>query len=73
MPSNGLDMFNDEAVYRRTAKGQHDLLVGSRDLSRLERRFLGVVTGFTSLRVLMDMGFGEGDVRGSVYKLVDSD
>lgn len=71
MPNNELDPINDQAVYRRTAVGQHELLVGSHHLNRQERRFLGVVTGFTSLRVLMDMGFSEDVVRGTVHKLLD--
>lgn len=62
--------FDDHAVYRRTPKGQQKLFDGSRDLSRTERRLLGMVTAFTEVRVLLDLGLDLTEVRNAVSKLV---
>lgn len=62
--------LDDLAVFRRTAKGQAELLGGSKDLTRTERRLLGMVTGFTEVRVLLDLGLDLTDVRNAVSKLV---
>jgi hypothetical protein len=50
-------LLDDKAVYLRTAAGQAALLSSTNLLSHLERRFLGAVTGYTSLRVLLNLGF----------------
>ena len=70
MVSPGIaELLDDTAVYRRTARGQQELLVGSRGLAPTERRFLAVVTGFTQLRVLLDMGLASTDIRSVVTRL----
>lgn len=64
------ELFDDDAVYRRTVAGQRELVLPSGQLSALERRFLSVVTGHTPLRVLIDFGADEPDVRPAIAKLL---
>ena len=40
-------------------------------LSRVERRFLSVVTGYTPLRVLLDMGLDEPGIGQAIVALAD--
>ena len=61
----------DTIVYERTIAGQEALLSAMRELPRLERRFLGAVTGYTSLRVLMDLGFDERGFAQAIARLIE--
>jgi hypothetical protein len=63
-------LLDDDAVYLRTPAGQAALLSSLRELSTLERRFLAAVTGYTSLRVLLDLGFDGPDIGVAISKLV---
>lgn len=64
-------LLDDGAVYKRTPAGQAALLSTTRQLSSLEHRFLGVVTGYTPLRVLMDMSFDEPGIAQAITRLVE--
>lgn len=64
-------LLDDQAVYRRTVAGQLELIDSRTRLSRLERRVLSVVTGYTPLRVLLDMGLDEQGVGEAILTLVD--
>jgi len=63
------ELFDDEAVYRRTVAGQREW-VGGAHLSRPEREFLSMVTGFTPLRVLLDMGIDQTGASDAILALV---
>lgn len=71
MPLEQNNLFNDNAVHRRTPSGQAALLSRSRELSRVEKRFLGVVTGLTPLRVLLDMGFDDPALAPAISRLAE--
>lgn len=69
MPFELNNLFNDNAVHRRTSSGQAALLSRSKELSRVEKRFLGAVTGLTPLRVLLDMGFDDPALVPAISRL----
>lgn len=69
MPFEMNNLFNDNAIHRRTPSGQAALLSPKKELSRLELRYLGAVTGFTPLRVLVDMGFDDVALVPAVTRL----
>ncbi len=69
MPSELSSLFNDNAVHRRTPAGQAALLSRSKELSRVESRFLGAVTGLTPLRVLLEMGFDDPALVPAISRL----
>lgn len=69
MPLELNNLFNDNAVHRRTSSGQAALLSRSKELSRVEKRFLGAVTGLTPLRVLLDMGFDDPALVPAISRL----
>ncbi|AKJ31537.1 hypothetical protein AAW51_4846 [Caldimonas brevitalea] len=64
-------MYADEAVFRRTAAGQREMLIQSAPLSPHARRFLAVVNGHTALRPLLDLGFGSEPMRQHIEQLVE--
>lgn len=64
-------LLDDHAIHGRTAAGQRELLDTSSRLSRVERRFLSVITGYTPLRVLLDMGLDEPGIAGAIVALAD--
>ena len=66
-----LDFLNDDAIHRRTPAGQRALLDPRADLTRVERRFLSVVTGYTPLRVLLDMGVDDSDIAAAITALAE--
>jgi hypothetical protein len=66
-----IEYLSDDAIYRRTPAGQRELLVAAADLSPFERRFLAVVTGYTSLRVLLDMGRDGPGIGDAIMRLVE--
>lgn len=66
-----IDLLNDQAVYRRTMRGQQELLSACRVLTRTERRLLAVVTGLTPVRILLDMGFDATDARVGFATLIE--
>ena len=63
-------LLADEAIYQRTLAGQHELTARRGRLSSLERRFLGAVTGYTSLRVLLDLGLDQPGIREAIVSLL---
>ena len=63
-------LLADEAIYQRTLAGQHELTDRHGRLTRLERRFLSAVTGYTSLRVLLDLGLDQPGIREAIVSLV---
>ena len=65
-----VNLLDDQAVYWRTTRGQQELRAGSRNLSKSERRLLGMVTGVTSVRALMNMGLDAIDIRVAVPHLL---
>ena len=69
--STATQLLDDTAVYRRTVAGQLELFDRRARLSQLERRFLSVVTGYTPLRVLLNMGLDEQGVGEAILALVD--
>ena len=71
MTVSATQLLDDQAVYRRTIAGQLELYDHRARLSRLERRFLSVVTGYTPLRVLLDMGLDEQGVGEAILALVE--
>ena len=68
--TKNIEILDDQAVFGRTTRGQQELLAGSRGLSRTERRFLGMETGFTQVQVLLDMGLDLSDVGFAVSRLL---
>ena len=66
-----IQFLDDQAVYRRTAAGQRELVGNVGRLSLVERRFLSVVTGHTPLRVLLDMGMDEPGIGEAIVTLVE--
>ncbi len=69
MPSELNSLFNDNSVHRRTPSGQAALLSRSKELSGVESRYLGAVTGLTPLRVLLDMGFDDPALVPAISRL----
>jgi hypothetical protein len=69
MTENSIRLLDDEVVYRRTSNGQAELLSAPARLSKLELRFLGAVTGYTPLRVLVDLGKYESEIASAVTHL----
>jgi hypothetical protein len=63
--------LSDDVIYARTAKGQRELVSPSLGLDPLERRFLGVVTGHTPLRVLIDLGLQDPGLQDAIIALLD--
>lgn len=63
--------LDDQAVYRRTPAGQRELLDPKSKLSAIERRLLGVVTGHTPLRVLLDMIPYHPEIAAAILALLD--
>ena len=63
-------VLDDDVIFLRTAAGQNALVSSTRVLSKLERRFLGAVSGLTPLRVLIDLGFDERGIGDAVRHLV---
>ena len=66
-----LDFLNDDAIHRRTPAGQRALLDPRVDLTHVERRFLSVVTGYTPLHVLLDMGVDDADMAAAITALAE--
>jgi hypothetical protein len=64
-------LLADDAVYRRTREGQHELVSDSHQLNTSERTFLGAFTGYTSLRVLLDLGLYSSGAAGVITRLTD--
>jgi hypothetical protein len=64
-------LLADDAVFRRTAEGQRELVSESLRLSTFERRFLGAFTGHTPLRVLLDLGLHSLEANRTVSRLVE--
>jgi hypothetical protein len=62
--------LSDEAVFQRTRLGQRELVWPSGHLSATQRRVLGVVTGYTPLRVVVDLAGGASDMPESIEGLV---
>ncbi len=71
MPFDMNNLFNDNAIHRRTSSGQAALLSRSQELSRAESRYLGAVTGLTPLRVLLDMGFDDPALLPAISRLAE--
>lgn len=71
MEAHSAQLLDDDAVHGRTAAGQRELLDASSRLSRVERRFLSVVTGYTPLRVLLDMGLEEPGIAQAIVALAE--
>jgi len=65
-------LFDDAAVFRRTAAGQRALVQPWQDLGTQAARLLSLVNGYTALRDLLDMGFGAADVRDDLKSLVEA-
>ena len=59
----------DDAVFRRTAKGQQELVTDTHQLDAQERRILSAVTGYTPLRVLFDLGVPTIGAASSIARL----
>jgi hypothetical protein len=64
-------LLADDAVFRRTREGQRELVSDSLRLSTFERRFLGAFTGYTPLRVLLDLGLHSSEASRTVARLVE--
>ena len=64
------DLLSDDALYRRTPAGQRELIDPRRRLSTQEKRFLSAVTGYTPLRVLLDLGLDAPGIHQVVRDLV---
>ena len=62
--------LSDEAVFQRTRLGQRELVWPSGHLSATQRRVLGVITGYTPLRVVVDLAGGASDMPESIEGLV---
>ena len=71
METDPAQLLDDHAIHGRTPAGQRELLDASSRLSPVERRFLSVVTGYTPLRVLLDMGLDEPGIAGAIVALAD--
>lgn len=69
-PASAAQLLADEAVFRRTRKGQAELISECWQLTGAERRLLGSVTGHTPLRVLLDLGQMVGTGK-AIFRLVD--
>ena len=65
------EALDDQAIYRRTAAGQRELVDPNGLLSPVERQFLGIVTGLTPLRVLLDLGVGRAGIGPAILSLAD--
>lgn len=63
--------LDDQAIYRRTAAGQRELVDPNGLLSPIERQFLGIVTGLTPLRVLLDLGVDRAGISTAILSLAD--
>ena len=63
-------LLSDDAIYVRTTAGQGELVSRHRRLSGLQLRFLGAVTGFTPIRVLMDHGLDEPGMADAITSLL---
>lgn len=71
MTAAEITRLHDEAVFQRTASGQRALVLRDQGLSSVESRFLSVVTGFTPLRVLLDMDFNELEIPRAIAALCE--
>lgn len=60
----------DEAVFRRTKLGQDELACPSGDLSKTQRIVLATVTGYTQLRVVIDLAGSATGMKEAIEGLV---
>lgn len=67
---DSIELLDDQAIYKRTNRGQGELLAASRPLTRTQRRLLAVVTGLTPVSILLDMGFDAADARDGFSTLL---
>lgn len=63
------DLIGDDAVFRRTIAGQHELVAPSGRLDALQSWLLAAVTGHTSLQVLADLCGADSEVRTAIVAL----
>jgi hypothetical protein len=64
-------LLNDQAIFRRTPAGQRELLATIGRLAPLERQFLSATTGYTPLRVLLDMGLDQPGIGDAIMNLAE--
>jgi hypothetical protein len=65
------DLLSDDAVFRRTRRGQRRLLASNDPWSSPTLRLLARVNGYTNLRSLIEMAPGEArDIARAVRELV---
>jgi hypothetical protein len=69
--SSRAELLSDSAVYRRTVRGQRELL-SSHDLDSPASRMLARVNGYTDLRALFDLALDEDpDMAAAFEELID--
>jgi molybdopterin biosynthesis enzyme MoaB len=61
------EMFSDEAIYKRTVRGQRELLRSDSTSMTTAHRVLARVNGFTNLRSLIELS--PGDAREMVQAI----
>ncbi len=72
IPAARARQLDDSTVFGRTTLGQREVIFSHRDLTSLQRRFLLMVNGRTSLRYLLDLlAMNDECASDSILQLVD--